>query len=61
MKINHDSSDEISLIREVNSEVIRLIREGDIARDEEVGLIGEGDMATPNQPSAPALPLRSAN
>ena len=39
----------------------RLIQEGNIARDEEVGLIGEGDMATLNRPSAPALPPRSAN
>ena len=41
-----------------NEQRARLIREGDIARDEEAGLIGEGDMAAPNYPSVPALPLR---
>ena len=48
VKANHNSSEDISLIREGDSKEIRLIREGAIARDEEAGLIGEGDMATPN-------------
>ena len=34
VEINHDASEEISLIRKGDSKEIRLIREGDIARDE---------------------------
>ena len=59
--IQEGNSKENSLIPEPLGDIACLSQESNITCDKETSLIGEGDMATPNQLSASTLSLQSAN